>query len=161
MHIALVGKPAINLDGLLVVAKEVWGHSLAAKLDERHLPAGDVEKFLVCLAGFQSGQPESSVPKHLLALVHLSWLVIGDSDILNSALNWLPTAERIIVPTEKRGFAAAWVQTRLDEAITAIEFIAHYTKDDQVLFAGMQTQLDQHGLLHLGQPVVATRQLGR
>lgn len=164
MHLALVGKPLIDLDGLLVVSKEIWGHSLLARLDERHIPAGDLEKFLVAVAGFQSGKPETTVPKHLLVLVHLSWLAIADSDDLNAALNWLPTAERIVVPTERRGFVAAWIQTRLDQALTAVEDFTRYPKGDRKFFETMRAQLDSHGLIGLGQgaaPIEGQRLLSR
>jgi hypothetical protein len=150
MHLSLVGQPSIALDILLTVAKEALGLSLLSKLDGRHIPASDLEKVLVALAGFQSGEPESSVPKHLLIFVQLSWVAIADIDDLTQALNWLPAAKRIVVPTDKRGYVGAWIETQLAESIDAVEDMSRYGRNDRPFFESMRSQLEVHGLLGLG-----------
>jgi len=151
MQLALVGTPRIDLDALLIVTKETCGQALLAKLDERRLPASEMEKFLVALAGFQSGRSEAIVPGHLLQFVHLSWLALADGDELMLSLNWLPAAERLIVPTGRRNLVTAWIQTGLDDALEAVADMAKYNQPERDFFLAMHAQLDRHDLLSLWQ----------
>ena len=155
MHVTLIGVPSFNLDAFLMVSNELWGFSLAEALDQRHgTSLHPIEKFLVCLAGFQQGRGQLTVPDHLLAYIELVWLVVADSEQLDACLNYLPSSRRLVVPTFRRHTSAALVTLEMAELKQACNSSLVADEDYRQLLTLMEVQLERNGLADLLKPAV-------